>query len=402
MGWLVRKDSVRMLAAVLSLCLVLIPAPALALAEPALGPSPAWKVAPAPGVSAGAAVVVDWKTGRVLFQRDAFSQRAPASTTKVLTAILALERAKMTDKVTISKRAAYTGGSSMYIKPGEVYSMHDLLYGLLLRSGNDAATAIAEHVAGSVEEFAVLMNAKAKSVGALKSNFVNPHGLTDARHYSTAYDLAMITRYALQNETFRSIVAVRETPLTFEYLNRDVVLHNTNRLLRMMPDADGVKTGTTAAAGACLIASATRDDQKLVAVVLRAGNRWNDAAKLLEWGFTNFRLATLGAPGEVVVEAPVRDGRTLSVPLALASELSTVLPRTGGAIPKVDLQVQTGIEAPIKRGQPLGRAAVVEDGKVLAEAMLTAAADVPKATWLDKLYRGLMPLLHWAKEGGLF
>jgi D-alanyl-D-alanine carboxypeptidase (penicillin-binding protein 5/6) len=385
----------RLLAAALALCLGLWPA--AAAAAPALGPSPTWKVAPAPGVSSGAAVLMDWKTGRVLYQKDAYTRRAPASTTKVLTAILALERGKLTDQVKVSKRAAYTVGSSMYIKPGEVYSLHDLLYGLLLRSGNDAATAIAEHIAGSVENFAVLMNQKAKELGAVNSQFANPHGLTDSRHYSTAYDLALITRHALQNETFRTIVAIRETPLTFEYLHRDVVLHNTNRLLRMMPDADGVKTGTTAAAGACLIASATRDDQKLVAVVLRAGNRWNDAAKLLEWGFTNFRLATLGEPGEVLVEAPVAGGRQLAVPLGLAGELTAVVPRSAQGLPKLDIQVQSGIAAPIKRGQPLGRAAVVEDGKVVTETLLTATADVPKATLLDKILRGFGSVLRLGK-----
>lgn len=364
-----------------------------------LRPDPAWQLTQRPGMSAGAAVLMDWETGRVLYERNAFLRRDPASTTKVLTALIALEKANLTDQVKISRRAAHTVGSSMYIKPGEVYSLHDLLHGLLLRSGNDAAVAIAEHVAGSVEAFAQLMNAKSKAIGALNSSWANPHGLTDPRHVSTAYDLAVIARHALQNETFRSIVALRERPLTFEYLNRDVVLHNTNRLLSIMPDADGVKTGTTAAAGKCLIASATRDQHKLVAVVLNAGNRWGDSHKLLEWGFQNFQLTRVGRAGEVVTEAPVKGGRSLTVPLALDGDLTTIIPRTSDEAPAPKLEIQELVQAPIRKGQALGRAAL-QDGT--REVLLVAATDVPKATLLDYIIRGLKPIIGWVTEVDLF
>lgn len=381
---------------VLSIC------PAAAQAAPMPGPNPAWKLSSRPPVAAGGAILMDWSTGRILYNRNAFQPRDPASTTKILTALIALEKGRLDDKVTVSKRAAYTPGSSMYIKPGDVYSLHDLLHGLLLRSGNDAAAAIAEHIAGSVENFAVLMNARSKQIGTTASRWVNPHGLTAAGHVSSAYDLALIAREALKNPTFQKIVSTRETPLKFEYLERDVVLHNTNRLLSGFPGADGVKTGTTAAAGACLVASATRDQHKLIAVVLHAGNRWRDSGQLLEWGFANFRLATLGAAGEVVVEAPVKGGRQLAVPLALADQVSTVLPRTGAAVPKLELEVQDQIAAPIKKGQALGRAHLHEDGRLLAETVLVAAADVPKATLLDRLMRLLSPLVRWGHEAGAF
>lgn len=386
-------------AAVLLLCTNF---PAAAQAAPLPGISPAWKLSSPPPVSAGGAILMDWTTGRILYNRDAFRPRDPASTTKVLTALVALEKARLDDKVTISKRAAYTPGSSMYIKPGEVYSLHDLLHGLLLRSGNDAAVAIAEHIAGSVEQFAVLMNAKSKQIGTTASRWVNPHGLTVGGHFSSAYDLALITREALHNATFQQIVSTRERPLKLEYLQRDVVLHNTNRLLSGFPGADGVKTGTTAAAGACLVASATRDQHKLIAVVLHAGDRWRDSGKLLEWGFANFRLATLGAAGEVVVEAPVRGGRQLAVPLALAEQMSTIVPRTNADMPKLELDVQDQLAAPIKKGQALGRARFHEDGKLLGETLLVAAADVPKATLLDWLMRLFSPLVRWGHDAGAF
>jgi serine-type D-Ala-D-Ala carboxypeptidase (penicillin-binding protein 5/6) len=389
----------KIIAMATALWLLLLPG--LAASQP-LKPDPLWKVAAQPRLSANAAVLMDWETGRVLYEKNAYLRRDPASTTKVLTAIIALERAKLGDEVTVSRRAAYTPGSSMYIKPGEVYSLHDLLHGLLLRSGNDAAVAIAEHVAGSVEEFARLMTAKAREMGAVNSQFANPHGLTDSQHWSTAYDLAIITRHALRNEMFRNIVGMRSTSLTFEKLNRDVVLHNTNRLLSMMPDADGVKTGTTAAAGQCLIASATRDEHKLVAVVLHAGSRWNEAAALLEWGFANFRLARLGEAGEVVGEAPVRGGKFTTVPLALSGDLASVGPRTDWEFPTPKFEVQDRIQAPLTRGQALGRATVTENGHVIGEVLLTAAQDVPKATLLDYIYRGFMPLLRWVTEIDLF
>lgn len=372
--------------------------PAVGLAGPVPQAAAAWKVPPPPGVSAGAAILMDWQTGQILYQKNANQPRDPASTTKVLTAIIALERGKLSDKVKVSRRAAYTPGSSMYIKPGDEYSLHDLLHGLLLRSGNDAAVAIAEHLAGSVDGFAKLMNEKAKAIGAKNSHFTNPHGLTDARHVSTAYDLALITRYALQNETFRSIVSLREKTLTYEYLRRDTVLYNTNRLLSILKDVDGVKTGTTAAAGACLISSATRDDQKLVAVVLRAGDRWRDSANLLEWGFGNFRLTHMGHQGDVLLAAPVRGGKVPAVPLALSRDLPIVVPRKGTEQPRLEVQVQEGIQAPIAKGQYLGRATVWIGGKRYDEAVLTAARDVPKATLLDRVYRGLLPLIRWMND----
>jgi serine-type D-Ala-D-Ala carboxypeptidase (penicillin-binding protein 5/6) len=362
--------------------------------------SPAWKPV-APRISAGAAILMDWRTGEVLYEKNAHRRRDPASTTKVLTAIIALEQGKLDDQVKISRRAAYTPGSSMYIKQGDVYSLHDLLHGLLLRSGNDAATAIAEHIGGSVEAFAALMNQKAAQVGAKGSHFANPHGLTHPQHYSTAYDLAMITRYALQNEVFRSIVGTREAQLTFENLNRDVVLYNTNRLLSSLQGADGVKTGTTSAAGPCLIASATRDEQKLISVVLYAGNRWGDSSTLLEWGFANYRLAFLGRTGQVLLDRPVRGGKPDRVPIAFGSDLALVLPRQGAEEPKLEVQVQERIKAPLAKGAALGEVTVSKDGVVKAKAQLVAAREIEKRNLLDNIIRGLKPLLRWMTEGNM-
>jgi D-alanyl-D-alanine carboxypeptidase (penicillin-binding protein 5/6) len=373
---------------------ILLLMPQQARGETTRTPDPTWKIT-GPSLSAGAAVLMDWRTGQVLFERSAFRRREPASTTKVLTALIALERAHLDDKVKISRRASLTPGSSMYVKQGETYSLHDLLHGLLLRSGNDAAVAIAEHVSGSVEAFAKLMTERAQELGAKDSHFANPHGLTDPQHWTTAYDLALITRTALRNPTFATVVALRERPLSFEYLDRDVVLHNTNRLLHIMPEADGVKTGTTSAAGACLVASATRADQKLIAVLLHDGNRWNDSARLLQWGFTSFQLAFAGREGEVLRTVPVKNGKVTEVPLSLAGDLPVVMPRTTKEEPTLTVQMNGELVAPLKKGQMVGTA-TVSHGKIsYASSALMVAQDVPKASLFDKINRAIQPLLHW-------
>lgn len=354
-----------------------------------------WNVPPAPRLGAGSAIVMDWETGEILYTKDAYSRRDPASTTKVLTALIVLERAKLNDQVKVSPGAANTPGSSMHIRAGEVYSVHDLLHGLLLRSGNDAAVALAEHVAGSVEAFAVLMNEKARALGAKGSHFVNPHGLTNAQHYSTAYDLAVITSRALRDERFAGIVAQRQRPLTYENLGRQVVLHNTNALLAFLPGADGVKTGTTAAAGRCLIASATRDEQRLMAVVLRAGNRFGEAATLLSWAFDNFRLARLGRQGEVVASVPVRLGRRRAVSVELAHDLALVLPRKSAETPRLEVRIDSQLRAPLRRGQLVGKAVVTDGNAVRAESDLVAAHDVQERRLIDWLMQPFVPLIRW-------
>lgn len=360
-----------------------------------------FKVEPAPSGWSGAVAVLDWQTGELLYGRNAHSRRDPASTTKVLTALLALERGRLDDLVKVSRRAGRTPGSSMYIKEGDVYSLHDLLYGLLLRSGNDAAAAIAEHLSGSVEEFAKLMTRRAKELGAKNSHFANPHGLTHPQHFSTAYDLAIITRAALTHPTFREIVAKTSSPITYEQLGREATLYNTNKLLGLLEGADGVKTGTTAAAGPCLIASATRGEQKLIAVVLHAGNRWREAADLLEWGFRNFQVARLGQEGEVLRTLPVQNGKWEHVGVALQEDLSLVLPRTGGQVPEIQVDLQTQVVAPVRKGQPLGKAIIaLADGRDL-QVPLVAAEAIPEATWVDRIYRLLVSLLQATDSIGI-
>lgn len=343
-----------------------------------------------PRLWAHGAVLLDWHTGEVIWEQNAHRRLHPASTTKILTALIAIERGDLSAKVKVSRRAAQTPGSSMYIKEGEVYSLHDLLYGLLLRSGNDAAVAIAEHIAGSVEKFAELMNRRARELGALNSHFVNPHGLTHDQHLSTAYDLAVIARAALRNPTFAQIVAMPTKELTYEELDRHVVLHNTNRLLWSLPGADGVKTGTTGAAGACLVASATRGDQKLISVVLNASNRWRESAELLEWGFRSWQLVHLGRAGEILRQVPVVGGKREYLPVALQGDLTAVVPRERaerGELPEISLQLFAPLKAPVRAGDAVGVAVLEAGGGVERRVALVAAAGTPEASWFDRLHR---------------
>lgn len=236
-------------------------------------------------VTAEAAVVMDAESGMVICQRDAFTPRPPASLTKVMTAVLALEKAPLETVCIVSREAAQTGESHIGLAIGEELTLENLLYGALLRSGNDACVAIAENVGGSAEHYVKMMNLKAGLIGCRNTHFTNTNGLPDDEHYSTCYDLALITRYALQNEQFRKMVAAQN--YTIEWLSgRRMSVRNTNRLLYLYDGAIGVKTGTTNAAGQCLIAAAERDGVCYIAVVLKSQNRFADCIKLLDYAFS--------------------------------------------------------------------------------------------------------------------
>lgn len=267
-----------------------------------------------PDLSAEAALLADETTGQVLLEKNARQRRAVASTTKIMTALVVLERARLDEQVVVSPAAAYTGGNMVGLAPGERLSVWSLLHGLLLNSGNDAATALAEHVAGSVSAFAELMNAKVQVLGMADTHFVNPHGLDAEGHYSTAYDLWLLTREAMRNPVFREIV----TKSTWTEGTRTYV--NLNQLLLRYPGADGVKTGTSDAAGECLVASATRRGHRLVAVVLHSQDRYADAAALLDYGFAAYDWLLPRLQGEALNRLPFQ-GQTCRLTMPEAPEL---------------------------------------------------------------------------------
>ncbi|MCR4440915.1 MAG: D-alanyl-D-alanine carboxypeptidase family protein [Peptococcaceae bacterium] len=237
-----------------------------------------------PVIQARSAVLMEKDSGKVLYKKNDEQRRPPASTTKILTAILAIECGKLDEVIEISENAAVTGEATIHLKRGDRLTLYNLLHGALLRSGNDACVAIAEAVAPSEEEFVGLMNLKALTLGACSTTFQNPNGLPGKDHLTTAYDLALIARYAMNNQTFAGIVKKKEYLLRWEGSTRTLHLKNTNRLLWSYPYATGVKTGTTDKAGQCLVASASRMGREVIAVLLHSPSRFLEAQRLLEYG----------------------------------------------------------------------------------------------------------------------
>ena len=242
-----------------------------------------------PDINSRAAVVIDRSSNTILYGKNEKEKRKMASTTKIMTALVVIENANLDDVVTISKKAAGTGGSRLGLKTNDQITVNNLLYGLMLCSGNDAAVALAEHVGGSVEEFAVLMNSKANDLGLLNTHFVTPHGLDKDEHYTTAYELALLSNYALKNETFAKIVNTKYTSITINDYSKS--LHNTNELLGVLNGVYGIKTGFTNGANRCLVTACKRENLDIICVVLGADTksfRTKDSIKLIEYVFANY------------------------------------------------------------------------------------------------------------------
>ncbi|MDQ0197447.1 D-alanyl-D-alanine carboxypeptidase family protein [Neobacillus ginsengisoli] len=254
-------------------------------------------------VSAQSAILMEQKSGRILYEKDANTKRRIASITKIMTAILAIESGKMNQYVKVSEQATRAEGSSVYLKPGEKIKLKDLVYGLMLRSGNDTAVAIAEYVGGSVDGFAILMNQKAREIGMYNTHFTNPHGLDDSKdHYSTAYDMAVLMRYAMQNKTFQTISSTKvyRSPNPTEAWDR--VWKNKNRLLTKYQYCTGGKTGYTKLAKRTLVTTATKGDMSLIAVTLNDSDDWNDHISMYENGFKGFDMTEVLPKGEIDIE----------------------------------------------------------------------------------------------------
>jgi D-alanyl-D-alanine carboxypeptidase len=279
--------------------------------------SPSAAAAPRPvSTNAEAAALIDVESGRLLYSHNGDKRMRIASLTKIMTAIVAIEHGDLSDIIKTGRRAAGKEGSSIYLRVGDEMSLHHLLYGLMLRSGNDAAVAIAEHVGGSEEGFVHLMNEKARELGLENTHFMNPHGLDHDDHYSSANDLARLTAYALRNPVFREIVKTRVKKVPNHNAEWDHVWTNKNKMLLMYEGADGVKTGYTKLAGRCLVSSATRNGQQLAAVTLNDGDDWADHRKLLDWGFEHYPLLTIAEEGRKIAGYRLAVARPFRYPLA--------------------------------------------------------------------------------------
>jgi len=347
------------------------------------------RIALSPNTAARAAVLMEASSRRILYEKNPHVKLPMASTTKVMTAILAIEMGDLYDVVTVSPRAVGVEGSSIYLAQGERLTLEELLYGLMLRFGNDAAVAIAEHIGGSVENFVKLMNRKAVQIGAKNTNFVNPHGLHDDMHYTTAYDLALISAYAMENTVFRTIVSTKYKKIPWEGRNYNRVLQNKNALLWDYEGANGIKTGYTKISRRCLVSAALRSGMQLVCVVLDCQPWFDDSRALLDYGFENFRPYTAVSEGAVLGQVVVKDGFKNKV--YVISKEKVMLPVKEGEVKDVNIEVHLPefIKAPVKAGTKIGYVEVSLGEDVCIKKNLYTAADVKENTFIAKLYFAL-------------
>lgn len=280
-----------------------------------ISPLNANAIAPSVTTDAEAAALIDVSSGRILYSNNGDKPLRIASLTKIMTAIVAIEAGSLSDKVKVSLKAYGVEGSSIYLRVGEEMNLHHMLYGLMLRSGNDAATAIAEHVGGSLEGFVMMMNDKAEQLGMSHTHYENPHGLDAKEHYSSANDMAILTAYALQNPVFRDIVKTPSISVPNSYEKWDHRWRNKNKMLYLYEGADGVKTGYTKLSNRTLVSSATRGGQQLAAVTLNDGNDWADHARLLDFGFRHYPMQVIQPSGQPLKGTTFISPTTFTYPL---------------------------------------------------------------------------------------
>lgn len=322
-------------------------------------------------ISAECAILIDGETGRVLYEKQAEEKSLIASTTKIMTALVICEQTNVLDRVKIPKEAVGIEGSSMYLKEGEVLTVQELLYGLMLQSGNDAAVALAIYCGGTVEGFTELMNDKAHRLGMTQSHFANPNGLDSPGNYSTARDMAILTAYAMQNPIFAQTVSTKTITIG------ERCLRNHNKLLWQLEGANGVKTGYTKAAGRILISSVTRMGRQLIAVTFNAPDDWQDHKTLIEDGFSRFTVQQLVRQGQTLGQLELAGGQEASVDLIAAEDFSYSLAQ--GERVTISLPEAGFAYAPVAEGQEAGFAHILVDGTAVAKVPLVYGATIERA-----------------------
>lgn len=336
-------------------------------------------------VSAQAAVLMEADSGDIIFEKNKDTKLGMASTTKIMTALVAIENSSPSDVVNISDKAIGVEGSSIYLKHGEKLTMEELLYALMLQSANDAAAAIAYEVGGSIENFACMMNQKAEQLGLQNTHFTNPHGLYDENHYTSAHDLAVITRSAMQNEFFRQLVSTKRFVIQSSADNTTRVLINHNKLLKIYDGAIGVKTGFTKKTGRCLVSSAERNGVTLIAVTLNASDDWNDHMSLFNEGFELYQRVTLAEPMSLNFKLPVIGSDTQYVEGNNEQGLSLVMKKGDINITKT-VELNRFYFAPLQNGDTLGQVVFFNNGQEIGRLDIKAKNDAPKQEVKKKLF----------------
>lgn len=338
-------------------------------------------------------IVYDRISKSMIIGKNEDVKSAMASTTKIMTTIVILEKADLNEKVTVSAKAGGTGGSRLGLKRGDKASVRDLLYGLMLRSGNDAAVALAEHVGGSVKGFAELMNEKAIELGLTNTHFVTPHGLDDANHYTTALELAKLTDYAMDNETFAKIVGTKSTTIYINNQSRQI--NNTNELLGVLNGVVGVKTGFTNNAGRCLVTETKRNNMDIITIVLGADtkkDRTKDSANLIEYTFSKYKMYNLEE--QIIKEFNkwkninekrilIIKGKTSNPKLALGAIEKATIPICDNDKIEYSINALTEVEAPLEQWNVMGTLTVKINGKILENIDIVNVNEVQKRDWKD-------------------
>ena len=336
-------------------------------------------------ISGSAAVLISADTGEVLYEKNADTRLPMASTTKIMTALVTLENADLDDTVTVSPEAAGIEGSSIYLYAGEKISVESLLYALMLESANDAAAALAIHVAGSVADFAALMNKKADELSLVNTHFTNPHGLYDDEHYTSARDLALIAIAALGNEKFREIVSTEKKSVPMEDGSAARLFINHNKLLRTYGGAIGVKTGFTKKSGRCLVSAAERDGMTFVAVTLSAPDDWRDHAALLDYAFSCYEKIKLEDALALDYTLPVVGGEIDFIKCKNKEDVYAYIKKDNKNITKT-VELRRFYFAGIKKGDVLGRVCYYNNGKMIAKAELVALFDGPRKIYSFSIF----------------
>lgn len=386
------------IAGILSLCVAFAPAAASYADEKKPGGVSDSELAP----SARSAILLDAETGTIIYEKNSHDKLPPASITKIMTMLLTMEaiddgRLKMTDMVRTSDHAASMGGSQIFLEPGEEMSVEEMLKGIAMASGNDASVAIAEKIAGSEEEFVKMMNERAAELGMKDTNFANCNGLPAENHYSSAHDIALMSRELLKYEQITKYTGAYQ-----DYLRKDTQkpfwLVNTNKLVRFYTGADGLKTGYTSEAKFCLSATAKRDGLRTVAVVLGAPNtknRNNEISRMFDYAFSQYSKHSIYTKGEMLGNIKISKGAVPELQLQAEQDYS-VLVKKGGKTADLrhEVTVPKMIKAPITAGQVVGKLSVYQGDQVVKEFELKAPADVKKAGWWKLFKRTTGQLFH--------
>ncbi|MCL5057006.1 MAG: D-alanyl-D-alanine carboxypeptidase [Actinobacteria bacterium] len=341
-------------------------------------------------ISAASAILMDAGTGQVIYDHHGFKRREPASLTKIMTAIIALEYGHPEEIVLIGREpAGISVGQELRLNRGDRLSLENLIKAALLYSANDSTVAIAQHVAGNEERFIDLMNTKALILGALDTRFANTNGYHHPNHYTTAHDLAVITRYALANSDFAGIVRLPRATIYWADGKKEKPVENTNSLVRenSYEGIMGVKTGTTIRAGNCLVAAAGRNGRTLIAVILHSRDRYRDAVELLNYGFSQ-GLVKICARGEIIDRMPVTGGLKDQVEAVCEKDINLYLADEDLKVVTRKVIAQKPLAAPVKAGQEVGTVVFVLRGRELARAGLAAAGQVDRPGLLHRLKSG--------------